>query len=693
MRFNLSRALSVALLILIILLVLLLGWAFFRYIGRSGSLAFLLGTEDNSGNLPGTVLNLSASAGDGLVALKWQEPSSGVKATEYHVYRGTIENDLAYLAKTGNLIFSDASVVNGVDYFYGVTAATSNSEGVFSNIVKVRPEKTSNPPVVPPTPTQTVPYGVNDLAAAASGNFVSLAWSAPYNGGSQILKYRIYRSVTPGAYLNSYFLAETNTLNLAFVDDKVISGATYYYRVSAVNAIGEGARAREVSATVGQTYNLPLGVTGLIATPSYNSVSLSWTAVFSANTPITSYKIYRGATPGEETAVNTTNYNYFTDSGLASGTVYYYRVSALNAGGEGNRSIEVPVRTLDYYYPPVVPPTNYTYPGQPQLSISAGEGAAYLSWTTPSDGGSGIVSYRIYRGNYSGGENFLTSVSVNTYNSANSYTATGLNNGQTYYFRVSAVNAVGEGGKSASVSVIPQSSYCYDCYNNYTVPSAPVLSVSKSSETSVYLSWFEPANGGSPITGYKIYRQLNYGPEYLLPNVSVSSRSYSDNSLSAGAYSYRIKAVNGIGESAFSSRVFATLNGVVPPVNPPINPVSSYVRFVSVPSTWSRNSSVTLSWEASSDFVTCRLYFPEYLIDRSPVTVVSPTDSKTFGPNPSVSLGSKSVGIRCFKADEADHVYDYQHLDYWSVSGQYPSTRPNYEQWGTTDSATIKVVN
>jgi hypothetical protein len=77
-----------------------------------------------------------------------------------------------------------------------------------------------------------------------------------------------------------------------------------------------------------------------------------------------------------------------------------------------------------------------------------------LGWSAPSDdGGSAITEYKIYRGTSSGGESYLTSVSVPT----TYYKDTAVTNGQTYYYQVSAVNSVGEGEKSNEKSAAPAS--------------------------------------------------------------------------------------------------------------------------------------------------------------------------------------------------------------------------------------------
>ena len=96
---------------------------------------------------------------------------------------------------------------------------------------------------------------------------------------------------------------------------------------------------------------------------------------------------------------------------------------------------------------PVVPsaPTN--------LSASPGNASVTLTWTAPvSDGGSPIAGYKLYQSTTSGGTYSLIASP-----SALTYTDTGLTNGQTYWYKVSAVNAIGVGANCSAVSaLVPQ---------------------------------------------------------------------------------------------------------------------------------------------------------------------------------------------------------------------------------------------
>lgn len=80
----------------------------------------------------------------------------------------------------------------------------------------------------------------------------------------------------------------------------------------------------------------------LTATPSTGVVNLSWTVPFDGGSAITAYNVYRGTSAGAETPLATvTTGTTYTDLAVTSGTTYYYEVSAVNADGEGARSVEV----------------------------------------------------------------------------------------------------------------------------------------------------------------------------------------------------------------------------------------------------------------------------------------------------------------------------------------------------------------
>ena len=83
------------------------------------------------------------------------------------------------------------------------------------------------------------------------------------------------------------------------------------------------------------------------------------------------------------------------------------------------------------------------------MTATAGNGQVGLSWSASS----GATSYNVKRSTTSGGP-YTTIASPTT----TSYTNTGLTNGTTYYYVVSAVNTAGESANSSQVSATPTAS-------------------------------------------------------------------------------------------------------------------------------------------------------------------------------------------------------------------------------------------
>src|SRR5216117_2553229 len=141
---------------------------------------------------------------------------------------------------------------------------------------------------------------------------------------------------------------------------------------------------------------------------------------------------------------------------------------------------------------------------------SEGGSQVTLTWDLPSDdGGAPILLYTIYRGNSSGGESFLITVPLVT-----TYIDLTVSNGVTYYYQVSATNAVGEGPLSNEASATPNPPA--------TVPGAPRNLQASPGDGQVALTWQAPSDDGwSPILLYTIYRGMISGEESFLITVPV----------------------------------------------------------------------------------------------------------------------------------------------------------------------------
>ncbi len=193
-----------------------------------------------------------------------------------------------------------------------------------------------------------------------------------------------------------------------------------------------------------------------------------------------------------------------------------------------------------------------TVPSSPQnLQTTSGNAQVSLSWSAPSsNGGSPITNYNVYRGTSSGSETLLTAAGNVT-----SYTDNTVTNGQQYFYKVTAVNSVGESVSSNEASATPTAPT--------TAPSAPTgLVATMTSSSQINLSWTAPANnGGSAVTGYMIERSTDSGITWstIVSNTGSTATAYNDTGLVASTtYTYRVSAINSVGTSSPSNTASAT---------------------------------------------------------------------------------------------------------------------------------------
>jgi hypothetical protein len=200
-------------------------------------------------------------------------------------------------------------------------------------------------------------------------------------------------------------------------------------------------------------YTVPSAPQSITLTAGSSQASVSWTApADDGGTPVTSYTLQRATNSGFTTGVVTTTGLTglsTTVTGLTNGTPYFFRVYAVNAVATA-ASTGSAWRTAASS----VTPAATTVPGAPTSPVASQQSpqsstGLTLSWTAPaSNGGSAITQYAIQ---YSTEPDMVTSP-VMTGSTATTYNINSLLNGATYYFRVAAVNAIGTGAYSSTVS-------------------------------------------------------------------------------------------------------------------------------------------------------------------------------------------------------------------------------------------------
>jgi fibronectin type 3 domain-containing protein len=372
----------------------------------------------------------------------------------------------------------------------------------------------------------TVPAVPSGLLATAGNAQVSLTWTASAGATG----YYVKRATVSGGPYTQVALPATNS----YTDTGLTNGTAYYYVVSAFNSAGQSANSGQASATPAAPLPAPAAPTGLQATAGNAQVSLTWTASAGA----TSYHVKRATTSGGPyTQVSAPTATNFTDAGLTNNTAYFYVVSALNSAGESANSSQVSATPAAPLAPPAAPTG---------LQASAGNAQVSLNWTAST----GATSYHVKRATTNGGP--YAQVSAPT---ATNFTDSGLTNGTTYYYVVSALNAAGESANSSQANATPTAPA--------TPPAAPTGLQAIAGNAQVSLSW----SASTGATSYNVQRSTTSGGPYTQV-AAPTTTSDTDTGLTNGTtYYYVVAASNAAGQSANSSQVSAT---PAAPANPDV---------------------------------------------------------------------------------------------------------------------------
>ncbi|WP_203719402.1 fibronectin type III domain-containing protein, partial [Asanoa siamensis] len=134
-----------------------------------------------------------------------------------------------------------------------------------------------------------------------------------------------------------------------------------------------------------------------------------------------------------------------------------------------------------------------------------------------------------------------------------SFTDGGRSPGQTYQYTVRAVDAAGNvSGPSATVPATTTG-----CAGDCTAPTAPTLSSTGKSDTTVALSW-TGATDNVAVTGYEVFRGATLVG-------SPSGTSFTDTGLtSSTAYSYTVRARDAAGNRSVASNTVAVTTDAAP---------------------------------------------------------------------------------------------------------------------------------
>ena len=231
--------------------------------------ASLMGTPGNSEIVLSWTTVAGLSRANGFSAITGYEVRQKTGDSDYSPWAIVLDPDSTTTA--GTTTYSVTGLTNGTAYQFQVRARNANGAGAAGETM--------------PVTIATTPGRPRSLTATPGNGQVALSWTASSNGGSPITswQFRLSTGATPtftdltdpawvtipgsGADTTSYTAISLN------------NAEQYTFQVRAVNAIGAGSLAQSATVDPGMPPGQP---TGLSATASASSVTLTWTPPINA---------------------------------------------------------------------------------------------------------------------------------------------------------------------------------------------------------------------------------------------------------------------------------------------------------------------------------------------------------------------------------------------------------------------------
>jgi YVTN family beta-propeller protein len=520
----------------------------------------------------------------------------------YNLFR-----DGAFLLKTSSTSVSDEGLIDGTTYTYRLSAAsTAGLESERSDPVSGVPADRLPPDsyIVAPTDESVL----NETIATISG-------SASDAGVAGVGKVDVWlRDATDD---QAQWLVAQGTDSFQLQLTGLEDGHVYQAASRATDAEGNvEAQLTVVSFSVDlppSKANTPV----LAAHPAGGRLDLAWTA--NPEKDIDGYKIFRDGKFHAQTSTNA-----FSDTGLANGQTYAYRVAALDqAGQEGPKSDEAKGVPADALLPvsKIVSPANGAVLFETNASISG---------TAKDAGNEGLARVRVFV--RTGTQAAAGQLAEGTDNF--SLALSGLQDFTTYYLVSRAEDAAGNVESTASWT-----SFYVD------LPPAAVTNLSATvleEGPAATLSW--SASPETDLAGYRIYSGTDLIAASTSPAHSLSSLFYGK------SYAYAVSAVDARGQEGPKTEVsFAT---------PKIGQASaSIVSPKDGKTIW--GNAVSLTANASDN--TTKISFEFLYETHAAWTVIATDEKKPFSIYWNVSDANVSTGsykLRAVAFDENGFAED-----------------------------------
>ena len=468
---------------------------------------------------PSAPTGLIAAAGDGRIALTWNDPGDAtITGWQYNV-RTTGDfgewTDIPDSA-AATTAYTVIGLDNGARYALKLRAVNYRGGGAESG------EVSATPIAVPARPA--------GFEATPGDGQVTLTWDDPNDATITGWQYSYGTTGSHGSWTD---IPGSHAETTGHTVTGLNNGIVHRFRVRAINTSGHGAESDEAAAT---PLPVPAKPTGVTAAPGDGQVRLDWD---DPNDPtITGWRYSYRTTDGYGFWIDLPGSGAVTTSytvvGLENGVSHAFKLCAVNASGSGMESVEA-VAT------PIAVPAKPT-----GLTATPGDRRVLMEWDDPSDPTITDWEYNLRRAGGAFDEDWTHIPGSDA--ATTSYTVVGLENSGAYRFKLRAVNASGSGSESDEVAATP-----------VPVPAKPTGVTATPGDGQVFLEW--AALDDPTVTGWRYsYRMTGgYGSWIDIPDGSAATTSYTVIGLKNGvSHAFKLRAVNASGNGVESVEAAAT---------------------------------------------------------------------------------------------------------------------------------------
>lgn len=480
----------------------------------------------------------------GTIVLVWTAPDdNGSPITSYTLMK---DNGIGifYTIYTGlNLEYTDSKLTDGGEYTYKVVAANAAGKGLESDTVTaIAGEYPSKP--------------LNLRVVTQNSLTLDVQWDPPIDDGGRAITNYTVKVVSSGSTVSSTTVGTTFTRAIAQdsdpldgIDDSEI-GKIFSFQVAATNDLGTGEYTTVLSLIA---VNPPLTPTLSLQSRGLKSLYLKFTPDTSSTSAaaVVGYQLYRDegitGSPFKLIADVKAEQVLYNSTTLVTGREYTFRLYAYY-----NSALKS-AYTEESWIVGVVPgKANVPYLASSSRGTDAGDGTytpdtgtIKIKWDALATvSGLPITRYVAYHL-----KKDLTEIATADVTDLTTLEKefTDLTEGEEYAFKVIAWNIIGQGEESNVVY--------FAAADTPGQPDAPLFETS--TDTSISIAWNSPTNdGGSPITGYKVYMDDFRSDQLVLVydgSSTPSVLSFTKTGLNKGQeYGFAITALNRVGEGIAS---------------------------------------------------------------------------------------------------------------------------------------------